>query len=480
MLRVTFMEVLMNTRLLGIGLVLITLAAATTFALAASAPAPVSVIEVPQLARAYPGWSLVNPAGFGDANNAISAMAVFNGKIYAGTSNDNGAGLWASLDGHTWTPVSISGWTTATTAVMYLTVYGGRLYLGTFNPNGAEIWRSDGATWERVVQGGLGNAANVSVSALVALGGNLYAVVGNYVAATDVWSLNLWRSASGAMATWQPVALGNTAGVWPDVAVDVYGGYLYLGFSRVSHAELWRSNNGTNWTPVLTSTQTASNTHVLSMAEFGGYFYIGLRNMQTGGQIWRTTNGTAWTPVVSSGIGKQQNRGAYGLFVYNGKLYVVMGNFNTGAEVWRSSNGIGWEQAASGGWGSGAVRYADYFDRSAVIFNNRLYIGTFDGPGGGEIWKKTITARFTANVTTGGPPLTVHFTNTSAGDYTTSTWNFGDGATSTEQNPSHTYAAIGTYTVTLTVGDGVETNTATYPSYIRTRYRLFAPIIVSD
>src|SRR5207249_3226635 len=32
-------------------------------------------------------------------------------------------------------------------------------------------------------------------------------------------------------------------------------------------------------------------------------------------------------------------------------------------------------------------------------------------------------------------------------------WTFGDGATSTAQNPSHTYAAGGTYTVTLTVTD---------------------------
>src|SRR5436305_830917 len=32
-------------------------------------------------------------------------------------------------------------------------------------------------------------------------------------------------------------------------------------------------------------------------------------------------------------------------------------------------------------------------------------------------------------------------------------WTFGDGATSTSQNPSHTYAAGGTYTVGLTVTD---------------------------
>src|SRR5207245_8385423 len=32
-------------------------------------------------------------------------------------------------------------------------------------------------------------------------------------------------------------------------------------------------------------------------------------------------------------------------------------------------------------------------------------------------------------------------------------WNFGDGQTATQRNPSHTYAAGGSYTVTLTVKD---------------------------
>ena len=36
----------------------------------------------------------------------------------------------------------------------------------------------------------------------------------------------------------------------------------------------------------------------------------------------------------------------------------------------------------------------------------------------------------------------------------TYTWDFGDGNTSTEKNPSHTYASAGSYNVTLTVSDG--------------------------
>jgi len=47
-------------------------------------------------------------------------------------------------------------------------------------------------------------------------------------------------------------------------------------------------------------------------------------------------------------------------------------------------------------------------------------------------------------------PVTVNFTNTSAGTGAMSyQWNFGDGTTSNSLNPVHTYAANGSYTVTL-------------------------------
>jgi len=48
-----------------------------------------------------------------------------------------------------------------------------------------------------------------------------------------------------------------------------------------------------------------------------------------------------------------------------------------------------------------------------------------------------------------------------ATDITTRAWDFGDDATSEEQNPEHTFAADGTYTVSLTVTDAAgATNTA--------------------
>jgi len=62
--------------------------------------------------------------------------------------------------------------------------------------------------------------------------------------------------------------------------------------------------------------------------------------------------------------------------------------------------------------------------------------------------------------------LTINFTNSSenAKSYA---WDFGDGATSTDENPSHTYEAVGDYTVSLkAVGDGGE-NTVTNPRTVK-------------
>jgi PKD repeat protein len=49
--------------------------------------------------------------------------------------------------------------------------------------------------------------------------------------------------------------------------------------------------------------------------------------------------------------------------------------------------------------------------------------------------------------------LTVSFFDNSSGNNITWQWVFGDGSTSSLQNPVHTYSASGTYMVTLTIGD---------------------------
>ncbi len=79
-------------------------------------------------------------------------------------------------------------------------------------------------------------------------------------------------------------------------------------------------------------------------------------------------------------------------------------------------------------------------------------------------------AGFTANRMSGGVPLTISFTDQSTGDtarpVTDWDWDFGDGSNSSEQNPTHTYAQQGRYTVSLTVTGPTGSDTETKGDYI--------------
>jgi PKD repeat protein len=80
---------------------------------------------------------------------------------------------------------------------------------------------------------------------------------------------------------------------------------------------------------------------------------------------------------------------------------------------------------------------------------------TVSGPGGRDSRTKELhlrvqpTANFTGTI--GADGLTVKWQDLSTGYITHWHWDFGDGTTSNEQNPTHTYAAHGDYQVTLTV-----------------------------
>ena len=60
----------------------------------------------------------------------------------------------------------------------------------------------------------------------------------------------------------------------------------------------------------------------------------------------------------------------------------------------------------------------------------------------------------------------ITFSDISTGSPTSWTWDFGDGNSSTLQNPTHTYSSAGTYNVSLTVSDGASTDSETKTAFI--------------
>lgn len=80
----------------------------------------------------------------------------------------------------------------------------------------------------------------------------------------------------------------------------------------------------------------------------------------------------------------------------------------------------------------------------------------------------TLTAGFSSNTTDLCDSEMVDFSDNSIGDVISWEWTFEGGypSNSVEENPSILYMDAGVYSVTLTVSDGVETNTITMDDYL--------------
>ena len=127
----------------------------------------------------------------------------------------------------------------------------------------------------------------------------------------------------------------------------------------------------------------------------------------------------------------------------------------------------------------------DFGDSSNATLRNPVHTyvksGTFSVSldttnrfGNGHIRKSALittgvipATEFFADVRQGDPPLTVSFHDYSSGNPTKWLWQFGDGGTSIEKDPVHTYRQTGYYNTTLTVSNAFGTDTLTRPNHIR-------------
>jgi len=191
------------------------------------------------------------------------------------------------------------------------------------------------------------------------------------------------------------------------------------------------------------------------------------------------------TPAVSADAIYAGSQNGF-LYALNRTTGTLKWKYNAGAAI-TSSAAIDTEGNVYFGSGdgniysidaSGTQRWSysaqDEVNSSPAIGDNELlYIGSFDGNlyAIGATTAATVTADFTATPTAGEIPLTVKFTDQSVSNpenmIASWQWDFGDGSTSSSQNPSHTYNSSGNFTVSLTVTspDG-QTDTETRENYI--------------
>ena len=86
---------------------------------------------------------------------------------------------------------------------------------------------------------------------------------------------------------------------------------------------------------------------------------------------------------------------------------------------------------------------SDAFDTVTLVKENYIHVGL----------KNDLQPNFVVDTISGNYPLTVNFKSTSQGTIEAFLWDFGDGTTSTEENPTHTYQNPGVYSVSLTISN---------------------------
>jgi len=331
----------------------------------------------------------------------------WNWNLYA--FNPNGTVKWSHSCGSI---ISYGSPVIADDGTIYVTTTDPQESLIALNPDGTEKWRYH-AGWF------------ISSAPVIGLDGGIFFGSGDtYIYAVNPNGTLRWRYKTG-----DRVMGSASIGADGTVYMPSWDGYLYA-LNPINGSLIWRVaiKFGSESNPAIGPDGT------IYVGE--SYFYA----INTNGTVrWSLNVGGAvhWScPAVST----------------DGIVYIGahIGDDGGGKIIAINPNGTKrWEQIL--------IAHGHIDSSPAIAADGTVYIGTsnLDGPsylfafGRGPLnidaygpyigfYQKPV--QFTGDAFGGTPPYTYH-------------WDFGDGNTSNQQNPSHTYSTVGNYTATLTVTD---------------------------
>lgn len=141
------------------------------------------------------------------------------------------------------------------------------------------------------------------------------------------------------------------------------------------------------------------------------------------------------------------------------EIFVSNPDDNMGASIKQTvSAGIYYIEIDGVGFGNPSTNgYSDYASLGQYFISGKVPFNNISAP----------IASFSSDLKTGCGSLNVAFTNQSEFSPTEWSWDFGDGSpVSSNENPTHTYTAIGNYTVVLTATNQYGVNSSTEVDYI--------------
>jgi PKD repeat protein len=369
--------------------------------------------------------------------------------------------------GKTWTKVTASA-PFGSKGGFAAAEYKGKLWLvggtGYQGPSG-EAWETpDGVTWTResspdMVPQRIGASAVVFKDALWIIGGTTEK---SLILNNDVWY-------SGNGMNWsqiQPSAAflprnGHSITVFRD-RLWLIGGNQGTETNNLT-SDIWYSDDGISWRQATPAAEFSPRSgHAVFVYRdrlwlIGGWDATGNLN-----DVWSSGDGIHWTQATASAAfarGCPANA-----VVFDDRMWVIQNFYVTdpghpwitdrSRGIWYSTDGITWTKLLSS---------PEFFQEEysggpplPIVFDNRLWVLQWHNsdtgiwytvPGGQSSCRPT--ADISADKITGPAPLTVEFSDASFCRPDQWQWDFGDGTQSTEQNPKHTFASPGNYSVSL-------------------------------
>ncbi len=241
-------------------------------------------------------------------------------------------------------------------------------------------------SWANVVEDGFGLSQNYSIASMCVFNGMLYA-------ATGTNNGNIYRSATGNANTWSNV-FANYNSATSLVTTTQGGGNMYVSAAETySMSVVYRTPDGTNWTPYFTS---YSNT-IPFVIPFSGSgttdsMYVVVNNY-AGSTLYKSAYDSndpshytsAWTSPLDFNVA-QSNIYIYTYCTHNSKLY--LGTNDLSALIYYSNDGNTWVADSN-------FHTANISNISAMIsYGGYLYVAA-DTSGVPAIWRTNNDTAFT-------------------------------------------------------------------------------------
>ena len=234
------------------------------------------------------------------ADTYMQSMAVYNGKLYIGTFNaalatDSTAAKVLCFDGSTWSVITKAtmGGVNADRDIQSMAIYNDKLYMGTTNitaatnSTAAKLLVFDGSAWSVITKATMGGVgADIIIQSMVVYNDKLYIGTYNVTAATNSTAAKLLVFDG---STWSVITKATMGGVNADIVMQsmaIYNGKLYIGtqnttLATTSTAAKLLVFDGSTWSVITKDTMDGVTTDIYmqSMAVYGSKLYIGTHNV---------------------------------------------------------------------------------------------------------------------------------------------------------------------------------------------------------